>query len=72
MGQVGLSGDLRRKLGVQSVTAQVAKILNGTKPADIPVAQSTGQRLIINSKTAKALNLALPPAMLARADEVIE
>ena len=58
--------------GVQSATIQLAKVLNGTKPADIPVAQSTDQRLIINSKTAKALNLTIPPAMLARADEVIE
>ena len=51
---------------------QIAKVLNGTKPADIPIAQSTGQRLIINYKTAKALNLTITPAMLARADEVIE
>lgn len=58
--------------GVHSVAIQIAKVLKGTKPADIPVAQSTGQRLIINSKTAKALNLAIPAAMLARADEVIE
>jgi putative ABC transport system substrate-binding protein len=58
--------------GVHSVAIQLAKVLNGTRPADIPVAQSTGQRLIVNSKTAKALNLTIPPAMLARADEVIE
>jgi len=58
--------------GVHSVVIQIAKVLNGTKPADIPIAQSTGQRLIINYKTAKALNLTIPPAMLARADEVIE
>ena len=58
--------------GVHSVATQIAKVLNGTKPADIPVAQSTAQKLIINSKTAKALNLAIPAAMLARADEVFE
>lgn len=58
--------------GVDSVAIQLAKVLKGTKPADIPIAQSTGHRLIINSKTAKALDLTVPPAMLARADEVIE
>jgi len=58
--------------GMHSAAIQIDKVLKGTKPADIPIAQSTGQRLIINSKTAKALNLAIPPALLARADEVIE
>jgi putative tryptophan/tyrosine transport system substrate-binding protein len=58
--------------GIHSMASQVAKVLNGTKPADIPVAQSTGQRLIINSKAAKALDLTIPPTMLDRADEVIE
>ena len=57
---------------LRGVAAQVARVLSGTKPADIPVEQSTGQRLIVNSRTAKALNLAVPPAMLAHADEVIE
>jgi putative ABC transport system substrate-binding protein len=69
-GLMGLGGDPIDQYHWLGVYA--GRILKGEKPSDLPIYQATKIQLIINTKTAKALSLTVPLALLARADEVIE
>jgi putative ABC transport system substrate-binding protein len=61
-----------RVVGQLDMARQAAKILNGVKPANLPVEQISRFELVINKKTAKALDIKIPQSILLRADKVIE
>jgi putative ABC transport system substrate-binding protein len=69
-GLVSLAPD--RLAMTRPAAAQIDKIIKGANPADIPVEQPTRLELCINLKTARLLNLTIPPSLLAAADELIE
>jgi putative ABC transport system substrate-binding protein len=67
-----ISYGINLRSSYQRAASLVEKILKGTKPADLPVEFPTKLELVVNLATAKAIGLTIPPAILVRADEVIE
>lgn len=67
-----MSYGLDVKPAVRTMAMQVAEILKGANPGDMPYVQEVRFELVINLKTAKSLGLELPPSLLARADRLIE
>jgi putative ABC transport system substrate-binding protein len=56
----------------RQAAAMIVKVLNGVKPADLPIERPVKFQLVVNRKTAKTLGIELPTSVLLRADEVIE
>jgi putative tryptophan/tyrosine transport system substrate-binding protein len=67
-----MSYGTKSEVAWQMCGGYVARILKGEKPADLPVAQVTAFEFVLNLRTAKALDMAVPPTVLAQADEVVE
>ena len=67
-----LSYGVSLRAALREVADYVARIAKGARPSDLPIEQPRSFELLVNLKTAKLLDIAIPPALLARADEVIE
>ena len=67
-----MSYGANRREGYRRIAAYTDKLLKGAKPADLPFEQADKFELVINRRTAKAMGLKVPQALIARADQVID